>query len=1067
MSTIMKNRNAAPSHLTTTTIRSLRRLGCAWIAATLLGISAATVTRAQPYYFVTLAGNGSPIDHTDGVGSNARLMNPTGVAVDGAGNIYVADGGDHTIRKVTPDGTVSTFAGGSGVAGSNDGAYNDARFLYPFAIAVDGAGGVYVTDIGNQNVRKLSGGVVTTLAGTPGVAGRADGVGTAALFNAPQGIAVAADGTVYVSDTNNSTLRKIAVNGTVTTLAGSPGQIGAADGTGSAASFNYPTGLAVDAAGNIYVADFDNSEIRKVTPAGAVSTFVGSAAQTGNADGQGSAARFDHPMGVAVDGAGNIYVMDTSSQTIRLVSPAGIVSTRAGTTGLGGRADGVGAAARFFYATGIAATSTGTVYVADTGNHALRVMTASGAVGTLAGSAGLSGSADGTGSAALFAYPAGIALDGSGNVFVADHDNDVIRKITPGGSVTTFAGAAGLPGSADGVGGAARFSDPTAVAVDGGGNVFVADAGNSTIRKITAGGSVTTFAGLAGVGGSADGVGSAARFNAPQGVAADSVGNVYVADTNNNTVRKVTSNGTVTTLAGVAGQGGSGDGAGGSARFSGPIAVAVDTAGNVYVADFNNATIRKIAVSTGGVITLAGNAGQPGDTDGTGSFARFNQPYAVAADSNGNVYVADTYNRVVRKVTASGGVATVTGSAARFYYPQGIAIDGSGNIYVADGDNQAINKGGLLAPPPSGGSVSSQAVTTGQNASFSLGTATAGTNYQWQVSTDGGTTWTSIGNNAAYSGATSVTLSITAATLAMNGYLYRVQLSNSAGAGTSGAGTLNVTNSVATGPTGNSASRISNLSVRTSLASGQLLTVGFVTNGVKSLLIRAVGPSLNAVFGLTGFYADPQIAVINSLGATIAQNDDWSSTLSATFAVLGAFPLTVGSKDAALLLSSTGPNTAQINGTGSGVVLVEVYDADSAGAAARLTNVSARNQVGTGANILISGFVIAGTGAETLLIRGIGPALHDVFGITDAMVDPYLEIHETINGVDTVVASNDNWDASLTATFDKVGAYHFTAGSKDAALLVTLQPGVYTAQLSGVNGGTGEGVVEVYEVPGP
>jgi len=1035
------------------------------LTATLLGFAATQVAHAQPYYFVTLAGNGSPIDHTDGAGSNARLMNPTGVAVDAAGNIFVADGGDHTIRKVTPDGTVSTFAGASGVAGSNDGAYNDARFLYPFAIAVDAAGSVYVTDTGNHNVRKLAGGVVTTLAGTPGVAGRADGTGTAALFNAPQGIAVAADGTIYVCDTNNSTLRKITPTGTVTTLAGNPGQTGSADGSGGGATFNYPTGVAVDSAGNIYVADFDNSVIRKVTPAGAVSTFVGSAAQTGNADGQGGAARFDHPMGVAVDGAGNIYVMDTSSQTIRLVSPAGVVSTRAGTTGMGGRADGAGAAARFFYATGIAATSGGTVYVADTGNHTLRVMTPSGSVGTLAGSTGQTGSADGPGSSALFAYPAGIALDGSGNLFVADHDNNVIRKITPGGGVTTFAGTAGLAGSADGPGGAARFNDPTGVAVDGNGNVFVADAGNSTIREISPGGNVTTFAGLAGVGGSADGVGSAARFNAPQGIAVDNVGNVYIADTNNNTVRKVTSNGTVTTLAGAAGQSGSGDGPGGSARFSAPIAVAVDTSGNVYVADFNNATIRKIAVSTGGVITLAGDAGLPGDVDGTGSFARFNQPYAIAADNNGNVYVADTYNRVIRKVTASGGVATVTGSAARFYYPQGIAVDGAGNIYVADGDNQAIAKGGLVAPPVGGGAVSSQTVAAGQNATFSSGASTAGMNYQWQVSTDGGKTWTAVANNTTYSGATSATLTATAVTTAMSGNLYRVQLSNSAGSATSGAGTLTVTSSVVVLPPpggGGSGGRISNLSVRTNLGSGQSLTVGFVTNGAKSVLVRATGPSLNTVFGLTGFYADPKITVLDNTGATIGQDDDWDSSLSPLFSALGAFPLTAGSKDAALELSVNGPNTAQINGSGSGVVLVEVYDADGSGV--HLTNVSARNQVGTGANILISGFVVSG-GAETLLIRGIGPALHDVFGITDALTDPVLEIHQTVNGVDTIVATNDNWDPSLTASFDAVGAYHFTAGSKDAALLITLQPGVYTAQISGVSGGTGEGVVEVYEMP--
>jgi hypothetical protein len=334
--------------------------------------------------------------------------------------------------------------------------------------------------------------------------------------------------------------------------------------------------------------------------------------------------------------------------------------------------------------------------------------------------------------------------------------------------------------------------------------------------------------------------------------------------------------------------------------------------------------------------------------------------------------------------------------------------------------------------------------------------------YQWQLSTDAGVTWTALGNNATYGGATTVTLAITAAALAMNGNLYRVQLTNVAGSGISGSGTLSVTDQVVTPPSGGGASRISNLSVRTNLAGGQTMTVGFVTNGSKNLLIRAVGPSLNTVFGLTGFYADPKITVLNSQNVTVAQNDDWTSSLAPAFASLGAFPLDAGSKDAALLLSSFGPTTAQVTGSGSGVMLVEVYDADSSGA--RLTNVSARNQVGTGVNVLVSGFVIAGSGSETLLIRGIGPALHDVFGVNGQLADPLLEIHQTINGVDTVIATNDNWATSLTATFDKVGAYHFTAGSKDAALLVTLQPGVYTAQVSGVSGGTGDGVVEVYEV---
>jgi hypothetical protein len=253
--------------------------------------------------------------------------------------------------------------------------------------------------------------------------------------------------------------------------------------------------------------------------------------------------------------------------------------------------------------------------------------------------------------------------------------------------------------------------------------------------------------------------------------------------------------------------------------------------------------------------------------------------------------------------------------------------------------------------------------------------------------------------------------------------------------------------------------------VRTNLAAAQDLIVGFVTSGPKSLLIRAVGPGLNTVFGLSGFYPDPMFTLYNSITGAIDQDDDWNSSLSPTFASVGAFPLTPGSKDAALTRTVSGSNTAVVNGAGSGLVLVEVYDAESAGSTStRLLNVSARNQVGTGANVLISGFVLDGAVARTVLIRGVGPALHDVFGVNGQLADPVLEIHQTVNGVDTVVASNDNWDSSLIPVFDQVGAYHFSAGSKDAALLVTLSPGVYTAQVSGVNSGTGDGVVEVYVV---
>ena len=285
-----------------------------------------------------------------------------------------------------------------------------------------------------------------------------------------------------MADYGNHTIRKITPAGMVSTLAGLAGSSGSADGAGSAAQFNMPVGIAVDTNGFVYVGEYGNSTIRKITPGGVVSTLAGLAGNTGSADGTGSAARFKNPNGVAVDNSGNVYVADYGNYTIRKITPGGAVSTLAGSAGSRGTADGVGTAARFFYPGSVSVDNAGSLYVADTFNHTIRKITSDETVSTLAGFPGSGGAADGVGTVARFSYPAEVAVDSIGNVYVADNNNSTIRKITPAGVASTLAGLSGHIGSTDGNGSTVRFQFATGVAIDSVGNLFLADNGNSTIR---------------------------------------------------------------------------------------------------------------------------------------------------------------------------------------------------------------------------------------------------------------------------------------------------------------------------------------------------------------------------------------------------------------------------------------------------------------------------------------------------------------------------------------------------------------------------------------------------------
>lgn len=326
---------------------------------------------------------------------------------------------------------------------------------------------------------------------------------------------------------------------------------------------------------------------------GSVTTFAGTQGVAGNVDGARLSSSFDFPWGLDADADGNLYVFDVTGLVLRKISPIGVVSTIAGSYNVDGYSDGVGAAATFSNSIDIAFCPDGNIYLADAGNKVVRKITPAGVVTTFAGLAGVSGSIDGVGAAARFTNIYGIDCDKNGNLYVVG-DDDLVRKITtPGAVVTTYAGVANTEGSLDGPRLTATFRDPEGVTVDNSGNVYIADLVNFLIRKIDTSGNVTTIAGSPGVAGNVDGTGSAARFNWIRGgIVVDDLGFIYIADSSNHSIRKITPDGVVTTIAGGATSGYS-DGVGAAAIFNSPMGIAILN-GSLYVGDAVNRIIRRI-----------------------------------------------------------------------------------------------------------------------------------------------------------------------------------------------------------------------------------------------------------------------------------------------------------------------------------------------------------------------------------------------------------------------------------------------------------------------------------------
>jgi uncharacterized protein (TIGR03437 family) len=591
---------------------------------------------------------------------NAQLNGPSGIAVDSAGNVLIADSRNNRIRKVSSNGIITTLAGNGTLGYSGDGGTaTHAQLTGPGAVAVDSAGNLWFTD--NLRVRKVSpDGVITTVAGT-GVQGLSGdgGPATSAQFWFLGSLVTDTAGNLFIADSGSNRVRKVSSGGTITTVAGNgSGSYSGDGGPAVNAQLGEPEGLALDGAGNLFIGDYVNHRIRRVDSRGIITTVAGSGNPGYSGDGGPAVgAQLSGPTGVAVDGAGNVFLVDTFNSRIRKISSGGIITTAAGNGFYSYSGDGGPAtSAQLYGPSGVALDGNGNLFIADSGNNRVRQLSSNGVITGVAGNspscaapfgppAGPCGGYSGDGAVATSAqlnHPGGVAVDSAGNLFIADSGNNRIRKVSLDGILSTVAGTAGVGSQA--------------VVVDGAGDLFMADGANSRVLKVSPGGTVTTVAGstacpaddicYSGDGGPAIG----AQLSYPIGLALDNAGNLFIADYYESRLRKVSPNGIITTVAG-GGSSGLGDGGpAASAQLNGPSGIAMDRAGNLFIAESNR--IRKL--SPAGIITTVAGSGPCSYTNcfsgdgGPASNAQLDHPSAVAVDSAGNVYVADSGNGAIR-----------------------------------------------------------------------------------------------------------------------------------------------------------------------------------------------------------------------------------------------------------------------------------------------------------------------------------------------------------------------------------------------------------------------------------
>jgi sugar lactone lactonase YvrE len=732
-------------------------------ARAILALVIVTAARGQnfPTVISTVAGGGS----SENVPATTTAVAPASVAVDGAGNLFIADFLNNRIRKVDTSGIITTVAGNGAASFSGDGGpATSASLNNPRGVAVDGAGNLFIADFDNSRIRKVDHAtqVISTVAGngTRGFSGDG-GAATAADLNVPVGVALDSSGNLFIADFGNFRIRKVDhTTQNITTVAGNGSAAFSGDGGPATSAGMQASGVAVDSGGNFFIADFANNRVRKVDTGGTITTFAGNGTGAFSGDGgPATNASLFSPRAVTLDSASNLLIADSNNFRIRKVDTTGNISTVAGNGNFIPSGDGGPATSAGMNPNGVAVDGSGNLFSADAGgptpgeNRVRRIDHSTQIISTVAGDGSASFLGDGgAATKASLQNPQGAALDAAGNLFIADSNNNRIRKVDTSGMITTVAGSDSTGFSGDGgPATSATLTTPAGIALDaaGTGILFIVDTQNQRIRKVDLSGTITTVAGNGTNAYSGDnGPATSASLNFPEGAAVDGAGNIFIADTSNNRIRKVDTGGTITTVAGNGSFGFSGDGGSAiNASLADPDGVALDSAGNLFIADTSNQRIRKVDHATQNITTVAGNgtAGFAGD-GGPATSANLFNPFAVEVDSAGNLLIADFGNQRVRKVNSSGVITTIAGNgspsfsgdggsaaSAGLSSPAGLTVDPIGNFFIADSGNNRIRR--VVTPPDFAilANPATASVRSGQSASFTF-TVTPGGGFNSAVS---------------------------------------------------------------------------------------------------------------------------------------------------------------------------------------------------------------------------------------------------------------------------------------------------------------------------------------------